>query len=474
MEPELAQLRVPPNATEAEQSLIGALLIDNLAWERIADVITPKDFYRGVHRVIYERIELLIASNEPADIVTVSESLKEIGKLEEIGGPTYLAGLTQNTPSSANVRRYAELIRVKALQRSLIRVCGEVIDAAWAPNADPDRLFEEAERRIFELRQRRLSKDAPTFKTLLKRVYESIDQRHQKRGEITGLATGFAKVDTLTAGLQPGDLVIVAGRPSMGKTSFAMNVAEHVGLEKKRPVAVFSIEMQDVQLVQRMVGSVGRVDQHRLRTGMLTDEDWSRTTDAVGRLHDCPFFIEETVALTITELRARARRIARDNPGLAMIVIDYLQLMASKANTQSERTHEIGEISRGLKALAIELAIPVVALSQLNRAVEQRINKRPMMSDLKDSGSIEQDADLIVFLYRDEVYSQDSQAEGYAEAIIGKQRNGAVGTVYLRFVKEETRFEDTDWKPERRQRKKKSGFVAQAEEEARQAAEAEE
>jgi replicative DNA helicase len=405
-------------------------------------------------------------------MVTVSESLQSIGKLEQCGGVVYLAEISQASAGPSNVRRYAELIREKALQRALIRLCMEVCEEAYAPTASAQKLFEDAERRMFELRQRRLTKETRSFDQLLSKVYESIDQRHQKAGEITGLSTGFAKVDAMTAGLQPGDLVIVAGRPSMGKTSFAMNIAEHVGLEKKLPVAVFSIEMQDEQLVQRMLGSVGRVDQHRLRTGMLTDEDWNKTTDAVSRLHGCPFLIEETAALSIVELRARARRIKRDNPALAMIVVDYLQLMASAAKTQSERTQEIGDISRGLKALAKELEIPVVALSQLNRAVEQRINKRPMMSDLKDSGSIEQDADLIVFLYRDEVYSADSQAEGYAEAIIGKQRNGAIGTAYLRFVKEETRFEDTEWKPERRSKKKKSGFVAEAEREAAAAAEA--
>jgi replicative DNA helicase len=274
------------------------------------------------------------------------------------------------------------------------------------------------------------------------------------------LSTGFSQIDKMTAGLQRGDLVIVAGRPSMGKTAFAMNVAEHVALEKRRPVAVFSIEMSDLQLVQRMLGSVGRIDQHRLRTGMLTDDDWGRTCKAMERLHDSPFVIEETVQLTITELRARARRIKRDNPELALIVIDYLQLMAGQAKTQSERTQEIGDISRGLKALAKELDIPVMALSQLNRAVEQRMNKRPMMSDLKDSGSIEQDADLIVFLYRDEVYHEESSSAGYAEAIIGKQRNGAVGTKYLRFVKEETRFEDCDWIPPKKEKRKKKGFDA--------------
>lgn len=467
-------LRTPPNATEAEASLLGALLLDNSAWDRVAEIITATDFYRATHRTIYEHIELVMAADETADIVTVAQSLSDTSMLERIGGGAYLAELTQNSAGPGNIKRYAELIREKAVQRNLIRICSEVIEQALGPGADVDQLIETAERRVFELRHRRVSRQPRTFKQMLSKVYESIDERYHKRGEITGISTGFKKIDTMTAGLQPGDLVIVAGRPSMGKTSFAMNIAEHVGIDLQKPVAIFSIEMQDVQLVQRMVGSVGRIDQHRLRTGMLTDEDWTKTTDVIGKLHECPFFIEETSALSITELRARARRIARDNPGLALIVIDYLQLMAANQKTQSERTQEIAEISRGLKALAKELDIPIVALSQLSRAVEQRINKRPLMSDLRDSGSIEQDADVIIFLYRDEVYHSDSAAAGYAEAIIGKQRNGATGTIFLEFRKELTRFQDTPWTPPKRERKQKTGFVADAEKEAAARARAEE
>ena len=456
-------LRIPPHSSEAEQAVIGALLLDNEAWERVGDLITCKEFYRGEHRKLYEVIESLIATGQTADIVTVSEAVKAQNRLEEVGGAAYIGELAQRSIGSFNIRKYAQIVREKAMLRSLIRICGEVMESAWHPAAESTKALDEAEQKIFRLQQRRVERSTTTFRQLLSKVFQSIDHRYHNRGEITGLATGFAKLDLMTAGLQCGDLVIVAGRPSMGKTSFAMNVAEHVALEKKRPVAVFSIEMTDVQLVQRMLGSVGRVDQHRLRTGMLTDEDWSKTSQAVARLHDCPFVIEETVQLTITEMRARARRIAKDNPGLALIVIDYLQLMASQAQTQSERTQEIGDISRGLKALAKELDIPIMALSQLNRAVEQRINKRPLNSDLRDSGSIEQDADLIVFLYRDEVYHQDSDAAGYAEAIIGKQRNGATGTVHLRFVKEETRFEDTSWAPQKREKKRKQGFQSHPE-----------
>lgn len=460
MQPEL---RVPPHSLEAEQSLLGALLLDNQAWEKVALIITAKDFYKGTHRRIYEQIELLIETQNPADVVTVSQALEDAGVLDEIGGAAYLGQLAQGTPSALNVKRYAELVRHKALLRNVIRICSEVIELAWAPGSDPLEAMAEAERRIFELHTRRAMKPPTTFKQILARVFEQIDHRyHSDNKQITGLRTGFKKLDELTAGLHAGDLMVIAGRPSMGKTAIAMNMVEHVILEEKRPVAVFSIEMTDVKLVQRMLGSVGRVDQHRLRTGRLTDTDWGSLTEAMSRLHDAPAIIEETAALTITEMRARARRIARDNPGLAMVVLDYLQLMATTAKNQSERTTQIGEISRGLKALAKELNVPVVMLSQLNREVEQRVNKRPLISDLRDSGSIEQDADLIVLMYRDEYYNEESPAKGYAEAIVGKQRDGATGTVYLRFVKEETRFEDCgEWSPPKKERKrKKSGFDA--------------
>lgn len=465
-------IRVPPHSIEAEQSLLGALLLDNQAWERVALIITAKDFYKGTHRRIYEQIELLIETQNPADLVTVSQALQDAGVLSEIGGAAYLGELAQNTPSTLNVKRYAELVRHKALLRNVIRICSEVIELAWSPGGDPLEAMAEAERRIFELHTRRAMKPPTTFKQILAKVFEQIDHRfHSDNKQVTGLRTGFKKLDEITAGLQPGDLVVIAGRPSMGKTAIAMNIVEHVLLEEKRPVAVFSIEMTDIKLVQRMLGSVGHVDQHKLRTGRLNDSDWSALTEAMSRLHDAPAIIEETAALTITEMRARARRIARDNPGLAMVVLDYLQLMATTAKNQSERTTQIGEISRGLKALAKELNVPVVMLSQLNREVEQRVNKRPLMSDLRDSGSIEQDADVIVLMYRDSYYNQNSEYDDYAEAIVGKQRDGATGTVYLKFVKTETRFENTDWTPPpKKPRKKKAGFDAGGDSEMRQRA----
>lgn len=460
-------LAVPPHSDAAEQSLLGALMLDNQAWERVADIIVAKDFYKGPHRKIYEHIELLIGTDQPADVVTVSQALQEAGVLDQIGGPAYIGALAQNTPSAYNIKRYAEVIKAKSLLRAVIRICGEVTTTAYNPGADPDTALEEAERKMFELRNRRIAKAPVTFKQLLGKVFEAIDHRfHSDNRDITGLRTGFTKLDDMTAGLQPGDLIVVAGRPSMGKTALAMNIAEHVLLEEKKPVAVFSIEMADVQLVQRMLGSVGRVDQHKLRTGKLTDADWNSLSDAMSRLHDAPAIIEETSALTITELRARARRIAKDNPGLGLIILDYLQLMAINAESQSERTTQIGDISRGLKALAKELNVPVMALSQLNRGVEQRVNKRPMNSDLRDSGSIEQDADLILHMYREEQYTEDTPWRGMAEVIIGKQRNGATGTVYLKFIKEETRFDNPDitWSPPKRERnRKKAGFDPTAE-----------
>lgn len=467
-------LRIPPHSIEAEQSLLGALLLDNQAWERVADLLTARDFYKGEHRVIYEHIELVLAADQPADVMTVGQSMTAAQVLERAGGYAYLGALAQGTPSALNIRRYAEIVREKAVQRNLIRICSEVIESALNPGApDVDAMIEAAERRFFELRYRRTQKQAVSFPQLVSDVVLDIDKRFRADGsEIIGLRTGYARIDQMTAGLQRGDLVIIAGRPSMGKTSLAMNIAEYVGIDDGKPVAVFSLEMADKQLVQRMLGSVGRIDQHKLRTGRLTDLEWEAISGAAGKLNVAPFIIEETAALSIIELRARARRIARDNPGLAMIVVDYLQLMASNANTQSERTAEIGNISRGMKALAKELNIPVVALSQLNRGVEQRVNKRPMMSDLRDSGSIEQDADLILFIYRDEVYVKDSAEKGYAEIIVGKQRNGAIGNLYLRFIQEETRFEDTTWTPPKRERKKKTGFVAEAEAQAAAHAEA--
>lgn len=469
----MSELLVPPHSIEAEQSLIGALLLDNSAWERVAEVVSSKDFYKGTHRKIYEHIELVLATDNPADVMTVSQSLQDAGVLDDCGGAAYLGAIAQNTPSAANVKRYAELVRSRAVQRNVVRICSEVAEQAMQPGADIDVVMEVAEQRIFELRHRRIAKQPRTFKQLLGKVFEKIDSRyHSDNKVVTGLAMGFPLLDEMTAGMQNGDLIIIAARPSMGKTALAMNIAEHAAIYAKRPVAIFSIEMADEQLVQRLLGSVGRVDQHNLRTGRLNNDDWSKLSSAMETLHDAPFIIEETSALTIVEMRARARRIARDNPGLGLIIVDYLQLMAGTAKNQTERTQEIGDISRGLKAIAKELDIPVIALSQLNRGVELRVNKRPVMSDLRDSGAIEQDADVVMFIYRDEVYNEESAEKGYAEIIVGKQRNGPIGHVHLQFVKEMTRFQNADgWTPPKRERKAKKGFYAKAEEEAKRKAE---
>ncbi len=431
-------------------------MLDNQALEKIVDVVTSKDFYKLAHRDIYEHIEKLIAHDTEADVVTVSESMESAGILERIGGPAYLGALAQNTPSALNIRRYAELVKEKATARNLLTITSDIGERVYSGNgSDIAALLEEAEGRIFQLRERRTMKKPTTFPQILAKVYESIDTRYHAVGsrEITGIATGFTKMDEMTAGLQRGELVIVAGRPSMGKTAFAMNVAEYAVLEKKLPVAVFSIEMTDEALVQRLLGSVGSVDQHKLKTGQLHDGDWKALSAAMERLHDAPLIVEESTGL---------------------LIIDYLQLMVTHAKTQSERTSEVGDISRGLKALAKELDIPVMALSQLNRGVDARPNRRPLMSDLRDSGSIEQDADLIVFMYRDEVYTEDTPWRGYAEVIIGKQRNGPTGTVNLQFVKEWTRFQNPafGWLPptKGKGKKKSAAFDPAADDETRKRA----
>ncbi len=442
-------LKLPPHSIEAEQAVLGGLLLDNDALDRVADMISEGDFYRQDHRLIFRHVCRMVEKNKPADIVTVAEMLDSCNELEGIGGLAYLSALAQSTPSSANVRRYAEIVRERAVMRKLAEVGSAIAESAYTPAGRSAReLLDEAEAKVFEIgeagaRSRQGFQELPP---LLTEVVERIDQLYSQGGQsdVTGIATGFADLDRQTSGLQPGDLVIVAGRPSMGKTAFALNIAEHVALELKQPVAVFSMEMSGAQLAMRLIGSVGRLDQHKLRTGRLEDDEWRRLTHAVGRLNDAPVYIDETAALNALELRARARRLARQwqgGPGLGLIVIDYLQLM-SASGTGENRATEISEISRSLKALAKELRVPVMALSQLNRSLEQRPNKRPVMSDLRESGAIEQDADLILFIYRDEVYNAESPDKGIAEIIIGKQRNGPIGTEKLTFRREFTRFEN--------------------------------
>jgi replicative DNA helicase len=437
-------IKLPPHSVEAEQSVLGGLLLDNSAWDKVADLIAESDFYRGDHRLIYRHISKLIGNSKPADVITVAEGLESTKELEGVGGLAYLGALAQNTPTAANVRRYAEIVRERAVMRKLAEVGTEIADTAYNPmGKEAGQLLDEAESKVFAISEEgaRGKQGFMDMQPLLTQVVERIDMLYNRDNpsDVTGVPTGFTDLDRMTSGLQPGDLVIVAGRPSMGKTSLALNMAENVALDSGLPVGVFSMEMGAAQLVMRMLGSVGRLDQHKVRTGRLADEDWRKLTDAVGRLNDAPIHIDETAALNSLELRARARRLHRQYGKLGLIVVDYLQLMSSSSQGENRAT-EISEISRGLKALAKELGVPVIALSQLNRSLEQRPNKRPVMSDLRESGAIEQDADLILFIYRDEVYNQDSPDKGKAEVIIGKQRNGPIGTVTLVFQGEYTRF----------------------------------
>jgi replicative DNA helicase len=447
-EDSLESLKLPPNSVEAEQSVLGGLLLENEALDRIADILNQADFYRHDHRLIYTHIAKLIEQNRPADIVTVAESLENSAELSSVGGIAYLGALAQNTPTAANIRRYAEIVRERSIMRKLVEVGSGIAESAYNPQGrDAEQLLDEAEAKIFQIAEsgNRGSQGFVNIQTLLPQVADRIDYLYQRenQGSVTGIPTGFDDLDERTSGFQPGDLIIVAGRPSMGKTAFSLNIAENVALDTKKAVAVFSMEMGATQLATRMIGSVGRLDQHRMRNGNLEDEDWARLTTALGKLNDAPIFIDEGAGLSSFDVRARARRLHRQTGGLGLIVVDYLQLMAGTSGRASEnRATEISEISRSLKSLAKELDVPVVALSQLNRSVEQRPDKRPVMSDLRESGAIEQDADLILFIYRDEVYNPDSEDKGTAEIIIAKQRNGPIGRVRLTFLGQHTRFEN--------------------------------
>ena len=437
-------LRVPPHSTEAEQSVLGGLLLDNSALDRIADVIRDEDFYRFDHRIIWQHITRLINLSRPADVVTVYESLVTAGKAEDAGGLSYLNALAHNTPSAANIRRYAEIVRERSMLRKLVTVADDITSAAFNPQGKEARqILDDAEASVFRIAQEgaRGTEGFQEVQPLLAQVVERIDELYHREddSEVTGVPTGFVDLDRMTSGLQAGDLIIIAGRPSMGKTSLAMNIGEHVAIEQGLPVAVFSMEMGAVQLATRMVGSVGMLDQHRMRTGKLSEDDWPRLTHAVQKVQEAQIYIDESPGLTAMEVRARARRLSRQCGQLGLIIIDYLQLMSGSSGSEN-RASEISEISRALKGLARELNCPLVALSQLNRSLEQRPNKRPVMSDLRESGAIEQDADLILFIYRDEVYNPDSPDKGTAEFIIGKQRNGPIGTVRVAFQGSSTRF----------------------------------
>ncbi|MBP6382457.1 MAG: replicative DNA helicase [Pseudomonadales bacterium] len=440
---DVSNLKIPPHSIEAEQSLLGGLMLVNETWDRVMELVTASDFYRHEHRLIFEAMTALAEGNHPFDVITLSEHLNGIDELDSVGGLAYLGELAANTPSAANVQSYALIVRERSTMRQLIAAANEIATRNFNPDGRSGaELLEEAEKRIAEISENRVSRGGPQgVNDLLRGAMHRIDELFASKSRITGLSTGYIDLDDRTSGLQRSDLIIVAGRPSMGKTAFAMNLVEHAVLKQDKPVLVFSMEMPAESLIVRMLSSIGRIDQQRLRNGQLLQEDWPRLTAAVTALKDRPLFIDDTPALSPAEVRARARRLAREHGELAMIMIDYLQLMQVPGSSEG-RTNEVSEISRSLKAVAKEFKCPVVALSQLNRSLEQRPNKRPVMSDLRESGAIEQDADVIAFIYRDEVYHEDTPEKGVAEIIIGKQRNGPIGTVKLAFQREFTRFEN--------------------------------
>jgi replicative DNA helicase len=444
---DIARLRVPPHSIEGEQSVLGGLLLDNTAWDRAADLLTQTDFYRHEHQLIFQAISQLINASKPADVITVYEHLQNLGKAQDIGGIAYLNSLATSVPSAANMRRYAEIVRERAILRKLVTASDEIATNAFDPQGkNVSTILDDAESKIFKIGEEG-QRSKQGFHTmdhlvvdLLDRVQELADNGAE---DVTGVRTGFFDLDKMTAGLQKGDLVVLAARPSMGKTAFALNIGENVAVNEGLPVAVFSMEMGASQLALRMVGSIGRINQQNLRTGRLTDDEWGRLSETVERLRTAHVFIDETAGLSPNELRSRARRLARQFGGtLGLIIVDYLQLMTGSSSNEENRATVLGEISRGLKALAKELQCPVIALSQLNRSVETRPDKRPMMSDLRESGAIEQDADVIMFIYRDDYYNKESKEPGVAEIIIGKQRNGPTGTMKLAFLKPNTRFEN--------------------------------
>ncbi|WP_051230508.1 replicative DNA helicase [Haliea salexigens] len=440
---DVARIKMQPHSIEAEQSVLGGLLLSADGWDAVAETVTADDFYRPDHRLIFRQIARLAEATQPIDVITVADRLTANGELDAAGGLSYLAELASNTPSASNIRAYAEVVNERASLRKLIEAAQTIAESGFSPEGrSSNELIDEAERLIMQISEQGPKAGGPRdVNPLLQSALARIEELFHSGGDITGLDTGFIELNRKTSGLQPSDLVIVAGRPSMGKTSFAMNLVENAVLSQAKPVLVFSMEMPAEQLIIRMLSSIGRIDQTRIRTGKLEQEDWPKLSGAVSKLKDLPLFIDDTPALTPTELRSRARRIAREHGQIGMIMVDYIQLM-QVAGSSEGRTAEISEISRSLKAIAKEFACPMVALSQLNRSLEQRPNKRPVNSDLRESGAIEQDADVIMFIYRDEVYNEDSPDKGTAEIILGKQRNGPIGTCRLAFIGQFTRFEN--------------------------------
>jgi replicative DNA helicase len=443
-DPTAAQLRIPPHSMEAESSVLGGLLLDNASWDRVGDLLVENDFYRFENRLIFSSVAALINANKPADVITVYESLQNLGRAEEVGGLSYLNSLAQYVPSAANIRRYGEIVRERSILRKLVTASDEIATHAFNPQGKQvDQILDEAEQKIFNIGEEgsRMKQGFQSMDVLTLELMDRIDEMSQNPNDITGVPTGFYDLDRMTSGFQPGDLIVLAARPSMGKTALAINIAEHVAVEEGLPVAVFSMEMGASQLAIRIVGSIGRIDQGHLRTGKLSQDEWPKLTETIEKLRNIALHIDETPGLTPNQLRSNARKLAKRCGKLGLIVVDYLQLMSGSSSEGDNRSTELGEISRGLKMLAKELQCPVLALSQLNRSVETRNDKRPMMSDLRESGAIEQDADVIMFIYRDDYYNKDSKEPGVAEVLITKHRNGPTGVVKLTFLKSITKFE---------------------------------
>jgi len=431
--------RVPPHNIEAEQSVIGGILLDNDVLPGVLEILRGDEFYRGGHRTIFAAVIELFERNEPCDLVTIADILKSQKKLEEAGGASYLASLVDRVPSAANASQYARIVKEKSMARTLISRASEIVATGFDSSLRVEDLLDRAEQAIFQVSEDRINPSFSPIKEVVKQSIKTLEQLFDRREMVTGVPTGFADLDQLTSGLQPSDLVIIAGRPSMGKTAFALNIARNAAVDAEIPVGIFSLEMSKDQLGMRMLCSEARVSSHRMRSGFLTERDWPRLTRAAGTISEAPIFVDDTAAISALELRAKSRRLKRDQ-NLGLIIVDYLQLMRGSQRSE-RREQEISEISGSLKALAKELGVPVVALSQLNRRVEERHDKRPQLADLRESGAIEQDADVIAFIYRDEVYHEQTAEPGAADIIIGKQRNGPTGTVKLTFLKEYTRFE---------------------------------
>jgi replicative DNA helicase len=441
-------MKVPPHSIEAEQSVLGGLMLDNRAWDQVVDRLRDSDFYRNEHRLIFRVMSRLLDQSKPLDVLTVSEALRELHELEQVGGEVYLFELSNNTPSAANIIAYADIVRERSVLRQLIATASDIAESAFnVQGRSIVELLDAAERGVFSISEQGAHGSGPVnIKEYLAKTMDRIDTLFHSKDAITGVPTGYHDFDNMTSGLQSSDLVIVAGRPSMGKTTFAMNIAEHVAIKSRLPVLIFSMEMPGEAIVMRLLSSLCRIDQLRIRTGKLADEDWPRISSAVSMLSDAPLYIDDTPGLSPAEMRARARRLAKEYGQLGLIVVDYLQLMQVPGYNEN-RTAEISEISRSLKGLAKELKAPVIALSQLNRGLEQRADKRPVMSDLRESGAIEQDADLIAFIYRDEVYNENTPDKGTAEIIIAKQRNGPIGKLRLTFMGQYTCFENFSRQP---------------------------